>query len=40
MAEYLLSPEALEDLQSIRDFIALDSPTDADKVLDELFAAF
>jgi len=40
MAEYLLSPEALEDLQSIRDFIALDSPTGADKVLDELFAAF
>jgi len=40
MAEYLLSPEALDDLQSIREFIALDSPTGAEQMLDELFAAF
>jgi plasmid stabilization system protein ParE len=40
MPEYLLSPEALDDLQDIRDFIALDSPTAADKILDELFLAF
>jgi plasmid stabilization system protein ParE len=40
MAEYLLSAEALEDLRSIRDFIALDSPTAAEGVIDELFAAF
>jgi len=40
MAEYLVSPQALEDLQSIWGFIALDSPIGADKVLEELFAAF
>jgi|SRR5579863_3056367 plasmid stabilization system protein ParE len=40
MAEYLLSPESLDDLQIIRDFIASDSTTAAEKVLDELFAAF
>jgi plasmid stabilization system protein ParE len=40
MASYLLSPEALEDLQSIWDFIALDSIEAADTVLDELFDAF
>lgn len=40
MAEYLLSPEALDDLRSIRDFIALDSPTAAERVLDELFTSF
>ena len=40
MADYLLSPEALEDLQGIWDFIAIDSFEAADNVLDELFAAF
>ncbi|MGO9127244.1 MAG: type II toxin-antitoxin system RelE/ParE family toxin [Terriglobales bacterium] len=40
MADYLVSPEALDDLRSIRDFIALDSSVAAEKVLDELFAAF
>jgi plasmid stabilization system protein ParE len=40
MAEYLLSPEALDDLRDIRNYIALDGPTAADRVLDELFTAF
>jgi len=40
VADYLLSPEALEDLQGIWDFIAIDSVEAADNVLDELFAAF
>jgi plasmid stabilization system protein ParE len=40
MAEYLLSPEALDDLRSIRDFIASDSVAAAEKVLDNLFTAF
>lgn len=40
MDAYLLSPEALEDLQSIWDFIASDSVSSADRVLDEFFDAF
>jgi plasmid stabilization system protein ParE len=40
MADYLLSPEALEDLQSIWDFVAADSTDAADKLLDKLFEAF
>jgi plasmid stabilization system protein ParE len=40
MAEYLLSPEAVEDLQGIWDFIALDNASAADAVLDELFDGF
>jgi toxin ParE1/3/4 len=40
MGAYLLSPDALEDLQCIWDFIASDSVRSADKVLDDLFDAF
>jgi len=40
MAEYFLSPEAMDDLQGIWDFIALDSPIAADRLIDELFETF
>ena len=40
MDAYLLSPEALEDLQSIWDFIASDNVRAADRLLDEFFEAF
>ena len=40
MAEYFLSPEAMEDLQSIWDFIASDSPAAADRLIEEFFQAF
>ena len=40
MDAYLISPEALDDLQSIWDFIASDSVPFADKMLDEFFDAF
>lgn len=40
MPEYLVSPEALEDLQGIWDFIAADSPQAADRVVAELFESF
>lgn len=40
MADYLLSPEALEDLQSIWDFVAADSTDAADKLPEKLFEAF
>jgi plasmid stabilization system protein ParE len=39
MAVYLISPDAMEDLKDIRDFIALDNPTAADDVIDKLFDA-
>ncbi len=39
-ARYILSPEALDDLQGIWDFIGADNPDAADRVVDELFAAF
>lgn len=35
-----ISPEALEDLQTIQDFIALDSTAAADRMIDELLDAF
>jgi plasmid stabilization system protein ParE len=35
-----LSPEALNDLHLIQDFIALDSADAAERVIDRLFAAF
>jgi plasmid stabilization system protein ParE len=38
MAEYVLSPEALIDLQGIWDFI--DNPDAADRTINELYAAF
>lgn len=40
MASYELSPEALEDLLRIQDFISSDNPRAADLVIDELFSAF
>lgn len=40
MPAYLISPEALEDLQSIWDFIAADNPTAADRQVDQLLEAF
>jgi plasmid stabilization system protein ParE len=40
MAAYVLSPDALEDLQAIWDYIAMDNITAADKLEDEFFAAF
>lgn len=40
MSAYVLSPEALQDLQGVWDFIATDSANAADKFLDELFDAF
>jgi plasmid stabilization system protein ParE len=40
MDAYLLSPEALDALQLIWDFIAADSVGAADKVLDEFFDTF
>lgn len=40
MADYLLSPEALEDLRNIRDFIAADNTQAADKLLDQFFEVF
>ena len=40
MAEFILSSEALDDLQSIWNFIAADNQTAADRIVDELFEAF
>jgi plasmid stabilization system protein ParE len=40
MAEYVLSPQALQDLQAIWDFVAADNPEAADNLLDDLFGAF
>lgn len=38
--EYRLSPECVEDLQSIWQFIAADNAEAADKLLDQFFDAF
>jgi len=40
MPNYLLSPEALDDLQNIWDYIAADNVEAADRVIEELFEAF
>jgi antitoxin ParD1/3/4/toxin ParE1/3/4 len=40
MSGYELSPESLQDLQDIWDFIASDSVTAADRLESELFEAF
>jgi plasmid stabilization system protein ParE len=40
MAAYLLSPDALQDLQDIWDFVALDSANAADGLEDAFFKAF
>lgn len=40
MPKYVLSPRALKHLQSIWDFIATDNREAADRIVEELFAAF
>lgn len=40
MSAYTLSPDALQDLQDIWDFIALDNAHAANKLEDEFFEAF
>jgi plasmid stabilization system protein ParE len=40
MFPYVLSPDALQDLQDIWDFIALDNVPAADKLEDEFFETF
>jgi plasmid stabilization system protein ParE len=40
MSAYVLSPDALQDLQDIWDFVALDSENAADQLEDEFFSAF
>ncbi len=40
MPAYVLSPNALQDLQDIWDFISSDNVTAADKLENELFEAF
>ena len=40
MSGYALHPEALADLEEIRDFVADDSPDAADRLIAEIFDAF
>ena len=40
MSAYVLSPDALQDLQDVWDFIALDNANAADQLEDEFFNAF
>jgi|SRR5579863_1374609 len=40
MSAYVISPDALNDLQDIWDFIAADNVRAADKLQDEFFEAF
>ena len=40
MSAYILSPDALQDLEDIWDFIAFDNPSAADRLEDEFFNAF
>jgi plasmid stabilization system protein ParE len=40
MSEYQISPEALQEMQAISDFIRADSPEAADRMLDDFFTAF
>ena len=40
MPSYELSPEALNDLQLVRDFIALDNTEAAERVIDQFFETF
>lgn len=40
MSAYVLSPEALQDLQDTWDFVAFGNVNAADKLLDEFFDAF
>ncbi len=40
MSAYVLSPDALQDLQDIWDFISLDNANAADQLEDDFFSAF
>lgn len=40
MAAYVLSPDALQDLQDIWDYVALDNENAADQLEDDFFSAF
>jgi plasmid stabilization system protein ParE len=40
MSAYVLSPDALQDLQDIWDFVAFDNANAADHLEDEFFSAF
>lgn len=40
MPEYLLSPEAVEDLQNIWDYVAVENPQAADDLINNLFLVF
>ncbi len=40
MSAYVLAPDALQDLQDIWDFVALDNANAADHLEDEFFNAF
>ena len=40
MSAYVLSPDALQDLQDIWDFVALDNEKAADQLEDEFLNAF
>lgn len=40
MSAYVLSPDALQDLQDIWDFVSLDNVSAADQLQDEFFDAF
>ena len=40
MNRYELSPEAVDDLVNIREFVAADNPAAADRLIEEFFSAF
>ncbi len=40
MSAYVFSPDAIQDLQDIWDFVALDNVNAADQLEDEFFSAF
>lgn len=40
MHRYELSPESVDDLLNIQEFVSADSPASADRLLEELFSAF
>ena len=40
MNDFTLTPEAQDDLIALQDYIAIDSPTAAARVLDECFKSF
>jgi len=40
MASYEISPEALDDLSNIQEFVEADNPAAAERLIDEFFRAF